>query len=185
MAYSQCHSPLTCQVTYNQIPCLALWTWNVQITVRCLSQDLDKNQVSKQTRNLHYSENLLSKMAVQWHNDLAQGRGWDVNTRCSPSTWCCYLHSQKPKHKPYQATQQQWRHGYFGAPPQYAGENKGENKSHKAGRKFFFLPFPVMWLITHGIKKDSTGLFHLFICFFFFILVSWQTKQALYCYHIL
>lgn len=73
---------------------------------------------------------------------------------------------------------------------QYVGENKGENKSHKAGHSlgFFCFVFCMLWLISHGIKGQRksfrVGISFHFFQFCLFILVSLQTKQALYCYHV-
>jgi len=58
---------------------------------------------------------------------------------------------------------------------QYAGENKGENKSHKAGHKFFFFLFAKVWLLSHGIKGQHWP-FHLVILLFSPTCFPQQTK---------
>lgn len=195
MAYSRCHSGsksltlLTHHVTYNQISCLALWTWNVQLTVRCIhvpSYESDKNPSIKTNLKTNVQWNLSQ---VKWLFSDTRLFHLREQVRCkhrmlSYNLMLLFLSLESQNTNPHQTTHQ-WLHGCFWCTThaQYAAENKGEIESHKTGLNVIFFPF--LWCGSyHMVLGLSTGLFtwHLFLFFSFFffeIVDSLRTKQAL------
>lgn len=135
---------------------------------------------NKQTWNIHNSENLprvKKLLIVQIFNSRET---LDVNTRCSPTTRF-YFQPRKPKHtSPHQTTQQQWLHGYSGAPPSQRtfGKISAKTRVTRQATRIFF----ACCSSYHMGLEDHNGLSILAFLPFFFVFSSWfLSKQSRLC----
>lgn len=96
------------------------------------------------------------------------------------------VHRQKHT-SPHQTTQQQWLHGYSGAPPMHSvlGKIRAKTRVTRQATSFFFACCGSHHMGLRASAGPFMSAFH-FISFSF-VFLSWvlsKTKRALYCYRV-